>query len=84
MAFTVPNPKQIKRDTSPKTAGDKHLFSVKQTEGFLLLNTQKVINNLPVHTVSASSREFPLCNKAPVLPAMSRHIQSPPPKASFL
>lgn len=55
------------------------------TEGFVSLNTQKVIENPPVHTKSSSSREGPdpTPQKSPVLPAMSRHGQAPPPKASF-
>lgn len=37
MAFTVLGPKQIKRDTSPKTSGDKRLFTVKQLNGRICL-----------------------------------------------
>lgn len=55
------------------------------TEGFVSLNIQKVIDNLPVHTKSSSSREGPdpTPQQSPVLPAVSRHGQAPLPKASF-
>lgn len=56
-----------------------------RAEGFVSLNTQKVIENPPVHTTSSSSREGqdPTPQQSPVLPAISRHGQAPPPKASF-
>lgn len=37
MTSAVPDPKQIKRDTSPKTSGDKRVLTVKQLPGRICL-----------------------------------------------
>lgn len=84
MAFAVHDPKQIRRDSSPKTSGDKRLLAAEQWNGRICpVKHTKVIDDLLAHTTAPRSASQHLCSLPRAYTATTSDKDSFPSRNTF-